>query len=62
MDTLSWLEILLFTCVFVGTIFYYFGHAMGREQQKNDSAMRQASMRNHPSYALRVKRWEEEKD
>lgn len=62
MSTLNWLELLLAITIAVGTFMYYFGFAMGREQDKKDQEARRASMRNHPSYALRVKQWEEEKD
>jgi hypothetical protein len=61
MSTLSWMEILLFVSVIVGTGFYYLGHAMGREQQKHDHEARLASMRNHPSYALRIQQWQQDK-
>ena len=61
MDTLSWLELMIFVVVVAGTAMYHFGHRMGREQQKIDHAGRLASMRNHPSYVLRVKQWEEDK-
>lgn len=55
MTTLSWLELLIFAVVVVGALMYHFGHAIGREQQLIDARARQASMRRHPSYHLRVK-------
>lgn len=56
MSNLSWLELLLFVAVIVGALMYHFGHAMGREQQKLDTALRLASMQRHPSNHLRVKK------
>ena len=60
MDTLSWLEVLIAVTVIVGAVMYHFGHAMGKEQQKLDTVGRMASMRNHPSYSLRVSEWEKD--
>lgn len=53
MNTLSWLEILLFAVVFVGTCCYWFGHSMGLLQAQKDVVGRLAAMRRHPSNHLR---------
>lgn len=55
MNTLSWLEILLFLSIFIGTIAYHFGHAMGKASEEINQEERLASMRRHPSYHLRLK-------
>jgi|KBSMisStaDraftv2_1062788.scaffolds.fasta_scaffold71346_6 hypothetical protein len=53
MSTLSWLEVLGLVTIAVGALMYYFGHAMGREQQKIDVDARRASMQRHPSNHIR---------
>jgi hypothetical protein len=54
LSDLSWLLILLFSTIFVGSCMYHFGHAIGREQQKIDDKARRASMHRHPSNGLRI--------
>lgn len=54
MNTLSWLEIMLFLSVFVGTLAYHFGFAMGKTSEEIDQEERLASMRRHPSNHLRA--------
>ena len=45
MSALSWLEVLLFAVVFVGSICWHLGYHLGRGDEK----ARAASMRRHPS-------------
>ncbi len=54
MSTISWLELLIFLTVTVGTLMYYFGRGIGIEQQKINVEARRASMRRHPSNHIRV--------
>jgi uncharacterized protein (DUF2126 family) len=49
MNTVAWLEILVFVTVAVGACMYHFGHAIGRQQERIDAEARLAAMRRHPS-------------
>lgn len=51
MNTLSWLEILTLVSVLIGTGFYHFGFAMGKEQAEinKERADRAACKSRHPA-------------
>lgn len=55
MSTLSWLELLLAVTVTVGTFFYWFGYAIGKEKAEKDQIDRlrdqaiDACVANHPA-------------
>ena len=54
---MSWIEMsdVVMAIGLLGFICYDLGVRSGKKQQKNDALARQASMRRHPSYHLRVK-------
>jgi hypothetical protein len=61
MSTLSWLEILLFVGVVVGTLCFHLGRAIGKEQAEKDQIDRlrdqaiEACIASHPAGKQRPK-------
>jgi hypothetical protein len=54
MSTASWLLILLFVAVTVGTCMYHFGHAIGRLAEYDAHKARVLAKAKHPSNHLRI--------